>query len=100
MIGFVTLPTNFISLVSANAGTAFSDLAPVAMLIAGVLLGLFAINYVLSMFAQAREEAHFKRHMASLSEEERDEVETRARRIHTSEAVSEYEDLLDEETGD
>lgn len=88
------------SLVSANAGTIFSDLAPVAMLIAGIFLGLFAINYVLSMFAQARAEAHFKKHMGSLSEAEQDEVETRARRIHTAEAVSEYEDFLDEETGE
>jgi hypothetical protein len=47
MIGYVTLPSNFVSLVSANAGTIFSDLAPVAMLIAGVMLGLFVINWVI-----------------------------------------------------
>jgi hypothetical protein len=48
MLGFVTLPTNFTDLVAGNAGTIFSDLAPVAVMIAGVLLGLFVISWVIS----------------------------------------------------
>ena len=47
MIGLITLPSNFISLVSANTGTTFSDLAPVAMLIGGVFLGLFLIDFLI-----------------------------------------------------
>jgi hypothetical protein len=47
MLGYVTLPTNFVSLVSAQAGTIFTDLAPVAMFIGGVLLGLFIVNFII-----------------------------------------------------
>jgi hypothetical protein len=47
MLGFISLPTNFVTLVSANAGTIFSDLAPAATLIIGVLLGLFVISWVI-----------------------------------------------------
>ena len=47
MYGFVTLPTNFTTLVSANASTIFSDLAPAGVLIAGIFLGLFLISKVI-----------------------------------------------------
>ena len=50
MLGFITLPTNFVSLVSANASTIFGDLAPAAVLIIGVLLGLFIINWLIEVF--------------------------------------------------
>jgi hypothetical protein len=49
MVGYVTLPSNFVALVSANAGDIFSTMAPVAMLIAGVMLGLFAISWVIGI---------------------------------------------------
>ena len=49
MLGFVTLPSNFTALVSTQAGTIFADLAPVAMLIAGVLLGLFIIGWIVDV---------------------------------------------------
>jgi hypothetical protein len=100
MIGYVSLPSNFVSLVSADAGSIFSSLSPVAMLIAGVFLGLFAINYVISMFQRARVERHLQAHLASLSPEARERVKKRAMAIHETEAVEEYEDELDYRIGE
>jgi hypothetical protein len=47
MISIITLPTDFISGITANAGTLFTDLAPVTTLIVGVLLGVLVISFII-----------------------------------------------------
>lgn len=54
MLGLVTLPSNFTALVAGNAGIIFTDLAPVATLIIGVLLGLFIISWIINTLRGGR----------------------------------------------
>jgi hypothetical protein len=48
MISIISLPTDFVSNITANAGTLFTDLAPVTTLIVGVLLGTLVIAFIVN----------------------------------------------------
>jgi hypothetical protein len=47
MISIISLPTDFVTGITANAGTIFTDLSPVTMLIVGVLLGVLVISFII-----------------------------------------------------
>jgi hypothetical protein len=47
MFSIIPLPTDFITGITANAGTIFTDLAPVTTLIVGVLLGVLVISFII-----------------------------------------------------
>lgn len=47
MLSIITLPTDFITSITANAGTIFTDLAPYVTLIVGVLLGVLVISFII-----------------------------------------------------
>jgi hypothetical protein len=48
MLSIITLPTDFVSNITANAGTIFTDLSGVTTLIVGVLLGTLVIAFVIN----------------------------------------------------
>ena len=44
MLTIIPLPSNFVTEITANAGTIFTDLAPYLTLILGVILGVLVIT--------------------------------------------------------
>lgn len=48
MLSIIPLPSNFISNITDNTGTIFTDLAPYIALIIGVLLGVVVIQAIIS----------------------------------------------------
>ena len=47
MLGIITLPTDITAQISTQASGVFTDFAPLAVLIIGILLGLFLISKVI-----------------------------------------------------
>jgi len=46
MLAIITLPTNFVTDIVANASTIVTDLSPYTTLIIGVLLGVVVISFL------------------------------------------------------
>jgi len=49
MLGFVTIPTDFVASVAGQATTIVGDLAPVATLAIGIFLGLIVLDWLISV---------------------------------------------------
>jgi divalent metal cation (Fe/Co/Zn/Cd) transporter len=47
MLGFISIPTDFVSNVGTYAATILADMSPVAVLLIGVLLGLMILGWLI-----------------------------------------------------
>jgi len=50
MLTFITVPTDLVATISTNAGGIFTDLLPIAVVVIGVSLGVFVLNWAISKF--------------------------------------------------
>jgi hypothetical protein len=50
MLTFITVPTDLAATISTNASGIFTDMLPVALIIVGVALGLFLLNWTINRF--------------------------------------------------
>ena len=50
MLTFISVPTDFVTSISANSGAIFTDMLPVAYVVVGVALGLLLLNWAIGHF--------------------------------------------------